>query len=452
MNLTAFKDKLFEKAKAAGFEEYELYFQNSASTSINVFNQEVAEFKNSATQGVSFRGKYGGKMGYASSERIDDNVVDFLVESAKANAAIIETEEHEELYPGDASYPEVKTYNDKINQVSAEAKIELALKSEAAAKAADEQIKAVPYCTLANVESELFIANSKGLNVSGKSNGMYTFAQCQASDGKMVKMGGDFYVGNDFGDFNPDEFGKKAAGKAVAKLGASSAPGGKYAVIIDAGAASSLLSVFFGGFSAENVQKGFSMLAGKLGEKIAGNTVTIVDDPLIDNVLGSRAFDSEGVAAYKKVVVENGMLKTFLHNTKTARKDGVKPTGNGFKSDFRSAVNIGATNFFIQPGDADLDKLMEQMGDGLLITDFAGLHSGANATSGDFSLLSEGFMVEGGKKGRPVEQITVSGNFFQLMKDIVAVGSDLKFRAPGPYGNIAAPSLRIEALDVAGAK
>jgi len=447
MDLNVFKDKLFAQAKAAGFEEYELYFQNSASTSVSVFNQEVSEFKDSASAGVSFRGKHGGKMGYASSERIDDRVVEFLVNAARDNAAIIETEEYEELYAGDASYPSVKTYNDSINSVPSEDKIKLALRVEAAAKGADSRIMAVPNCMVANAQSEVFIANSKGLSASKKGNAMYSYANCQAGDGTAVKMAMDIFYGSNFVDFNPEELGTDAAKKALDKLGASSTASGKYDVIIDASAAGSMLGVFFSGFSAEAAQKGFSLLKGKLGEQIASPAVTIVDDPLIDWAMGSQPFDSEGVAAHKKVVVDAGVFKTFLHNTKTARTDGVKPTGNGMKADYKSPVTIGATNFFIQPTDKSQDDLAAQMGNGIMITDFAGLHSGANPTSGEFSLQAQGFMIENGKKGRAIEQVTLSGNFYQLLKSVTAVASDLKFRS-----NISSPSLLIAGLDVAGAE
>ena len=150
-------------------------------------------------------------------------------------------------------------------------------------------------------------------------------------------------------------------------------------------------------------------------------------------------------------MVDGGVFKTFLHNTKTARKDGVTPTGNGFKANFDSAVNIAGTNFFVKPAEGKpLCALMEELGEGLMITDFAGLHSGANAVSGEFSLQAQGFVIKNGKKDRPVELITVSGNFFDVLNNITAVGSDLKFGGPDRAGTIGSPSLLIRDLDIAG--
>jgi len=450
INLNDFKGKLFEAAKQAGFDEYEMYCQNGATTTVNVFNQEVSQFTNASSAGVSFRGKFGGKIGYASSEKVDDSIIQFLVSSAKSNAEILETVEDEELYAGDAIYPDVQRHNEELGSITSEEKIEAALALEKNTKDTDYRISAVPYCAVVNSETEILIANSKGLDLTRKSNAMYSYAYCQATDGAQTKAGGKFFVIEDFSKFDPADIGSKAARKALSKLGADSVPGGKYKIVIENEAAGSLLATFFGAFSAESAQKGFSLLKGKLGTEIAGSAVTIVDDPLIPQALGSTPFDSEGVASYKKTVVDAGVFKTFLHNTKTARKDGVKPTGNGIKADYKSSVAIGGTNFFIQPGKKDIEELFKEAEGGLLITSFAGLHSGANPVSGEFSLQAEGFVIENGKIGRPVEQITVSGNFFTLLNNVMDVGCDLMFGMPSAIGNIASPSLLVKELDVAG--
>jgi PmbA protein len=219
-------------------------------------------------------------------------------------------------------------------------------------------------------------------------------------------------------------------------------------VVFSADAMTSLLSTFIGVFSAEAVQKGFSLLKGKLGEAIAAPCISIRDDPLLDYKPGSAAFDDEGTAACNKAIVEKGVLKTFLHNRKTARKDGVASTGNGFKAGLKASVGISPTNCYIEPSDTGLDSLLaglEPSKTGLLIDDLEGLHAGANAVSGDFSLSASGFLIEGGRKGRAVEQIVVAGNFFSLLKDILAVGSDISFK-----GSISSPSVLVKSLSVSG--
>ena len=171
--------------------------------------------------------------------------------------------------------------------------------------------------------------------------------------------------------------------------------------------------------SAENAQKKLSLLAGREGETIAASCVTLMDDPLLPGGFASAPFDGEGSACRTKAVIENGVLKTLLHSR---------------------------SNFFFRPGEKDLDSLLADMGEGLLITELGGLHAGANPVSGDFSLIAKGFRVAGGKQGLPVEQITVAGNFYQLLKNIQAVGSDLEFKGSG----IGSPSVDIGSIHVAG--
>lgn len=253
-------------------------------------------------------------------------------------------------------------------------------------------------------------------------------------------------IAKNLGEVKPEVIAKQGLEEALSKIGGKSIPSGKYKMIINNEAMVSLLGTFSSIFNAEQVQKGLSLLKGKEGEIIASDIVTLVDDPHLEDGLGTTSFDDEGVATYKKEIITKGKLNTFLYNLKTAHKAGVKSTGNGFKSSYASIVGISATNFYIEPGKKSFDELCEEVKDGVIITDFAGLHSGASAVTGDFSLAAKGFMIEDGKKSFPVEQITVAGNFFTLLKDIEEVGSDLKF----PMSSIGCPSVVVKELSVAG--
>ena len=209
---------------------------------------------------------------------------------------------------------------------------------------------------------------------------------------------------------------------------------------------SSILETFTSPFNADVAQKGMSLLKGKEGEIIASDKVTIIDNPLMKDGLASVGFDDEGVATYKKEIIKDGKLITLMHNLKTAYKQGVKTTGNGFKASYSSPVSISPTNFYIEPGTKSLEELFKGVNDGLYITEVGGLHAGANSVSGDFSLVCKGFLIEEGNKGKPVEEITVAGNFFNLLKDIEEVGADLKF----PMSSVGSPSVIIRELSVAG--
>lgn len=172
--------------------------------------------------------------------------------------------------------------------------------------------------------------------------------------------------------------------------------------------------------------------------------MTIVDDPLMKGGLATSAFDGEGSASRTKKVVDSGKLTTLLHDRKTARKQGVASTGNAARVGGR--IMVAPTNLYIAAGEKSLTELMADVGNGVVITELAGLHAGANPSSGDFSLLSKGYTIENGKRGRAVEQITVAGNFYQLLKSICAVGSDLTFEG----SSIGSPSVDAGTLKISG--
>jgi len=447
-----FKEKLFAAAQAAGLDEYELYCKGDTSFEVTVFEGEIDEYKSERTFGVSFRGKINGKMGYAFSEKMDDSVIAFLVDSVKQNAALIEDEDEEFIYGGDSTYPEVICYNPGLNNIPAKVKIETAMNIERAAMETDKRVESLT-CGFANGEREIFIVNSKGLNLRNISNRFGAGAEIQAEgDDEQVKTAYEDYEGLDFAKLDPKALGQKAADKALAMLGASPVASGKYAIVFEPKPAAQMLEVWAQSFSAECAHKGFSALAGKLGEKIAADCITIIDDPLLPGLSATTPFDSEGVASRTKTVVDAGVFKTFLHNTKTARKDGTAPTGNGFKDALELPVGIAATNFYIKPDTHSHDALLTQMGNGLVITDLVleGIDSGANEITGDFSVPAAGFLVEAGKICRPVDLITVSGNFFDMIMDIVAVGDNLEFKLGNTANNMASPSVYVRMLDVAG--
>ena len=449
MDLKYFKDKLFSEAKIHGFESCEVYYSSGSSFSVMVRNGNVEEYKNTESGGLSFRGVFDGKMGYSYTENPDVSVIPILIENARQNAEIIESAEPERLFAGSGDYMQADSYC-KEQKMTPEEKIEMAKKMEAHALGFDKRIKSIIYCMVSNGENEIYISNTLGLELSHKSSLASAFCFLQAEENGQVKVGGEFFFGKGYDSFSPETIAKTAAEKALSNLGAKSVPSKKYPIVLDRQTAADFFSCFEGVFHAEKVQKGFSLLKDKLNTQIANECITLRDDGVYEKSPGNTPFDSEGVATTNKAVIENGVLKTYLYNLKSAEKDGAASTGNGFKPSFRSPVGTGSTNFYIVPSNDSLEALFLKMGNGLYINKLSGLHSGANAVSGNFSLSADGFLVEGGKIMHPVEQITVAGNFFELLKDIIAVGSDLLFCKPGAGGFTGMPSLFIKELSVSG--
>lgn len=446
MDDVQFQKLLMEKALAAGFSDCEIYYQKSHSFGVTILEGEVSDYESSDLQGVCFRGTYADTTGYAYTERLTEADIDMLIQEAKENALLLSSEERETLYPPEAVYPNVDTENIALEHLTPEEKIHAAKKMESAALQCEKKIASMDYCSLSTLWRETAILNSHGLCLRHRKNHAMAYICAIAKDGNDIKTGSHFWKGNCFQAFDPVATGKKAAEIAVSHLGAKSIPAGNYATVLDGNVVADLLRTFCGIFFAENTQKGFSLLNGKEGEKIASSLVTIEDLPLLAGGYASTPFDSEGVACYNKAIIQNGILKTLLYNRKTAAKDGTASTGNGFKPSLSAPVQTSVTNFYLQTGNLSQEQLLQQMQTGLLITDITGLHAGANTVSGDFSLSAEGFWIAEGKKAYPVEQITIAGNFYTLLQNISALGNDLYVSPSG----VGAPSVSLPTLSISG--
>ena len=445
-NIRAFKDKLFSAAKEKGFTDWEIYANVSDSFSVRIFKGEIDEFKNAGNAGISFRGTFEGKMGYAYSEKISDDAIPFLVENAAQNALIIEELEVEELYPGDKEYADVLEYEAELSKVPVEDKINKAMEMDRIASALDQRIAGIDHCGVGSGEGYRYIANSYGLDVGAKSNSAYAYIAARVTENGQFKVDQDIWAGHNWDAFIPETLAKTAVNNALSLLGAKPVPTGVYDILLERDDASSFLAAFSGVFSAERVQKGFSLLKGKIGEEIAAAHISIRDDALLPLKAGSCAFDDEGVAAKNKFIVENGVLRSFLHNRKTAKKEGLASTGNGFKAGYKASLDVSPTNLYILPSDLSKEDIIKEIGNGLIIKDLSGLHSGINPVSGDFSVICGGYIIKNGEKSRPVEQITMAGNFFTVLKSIVKAADDLD----QVRSNVASPSLWIKGINISG--
>ncbi len=446
MIMDTFLRKLMDAARDAGIEAAEAYIASGDSFKAVAVQQEIVQYAVNTTCGLSLRGLYRGKMGYASTEVMDEEAVGQLVTGVVESASLSEDEDMQFIYAGDAAYPSVDTFYDALESVLPEEKLEFALNMEKAAIQIDPRVRQVKYNTVLSGSGQVRIKNSYGLDIAYKGNYCGAYLQAIAREGDKASTAVDIELSHDFSKLQYQKLAETAVKKAVFGLAGKPVKSGTYRVILENGAMADLLETFAGIFSAENTQHDLSLLKGRVGETVAADCVVLMDDPLMPYGEGSRPFDAEGVATKTKAVIDNGVLKTLLHNLKTAQKDGVQTTGNASKASYSAPVRVSPTNFFLKPGTDDLETLMGKMGNGLVITELNGLHSGANGISGDFSLLAKGFSVKEGKKGEPVEQITIAGNFYQLLKNLRAIGSDLKF----PGGNMGSPSVYAGEMAIAG--
>lgn len=444
MKINEFLDQVLSAAKAAGIDPAEVYYRGGDSFNVSALDGEISDYKVSSTCGVSLRGCFHGKMGSASTEAFDDDAVRQLIDGVKESATLLETDEQDEIFAGEESYPTIEKEESDVQTTSAEAKIAKCLKLEASARAADPRIVRVPSAVLASSSSEVTLRNSYGLNLHDSGSYFVSYANLVAKEDDSTAVNGKVTVTSHFDEIDPEKLAKDSADAVLAQLHGAPVPTGEYRVIFRYDAMQSLLQTFWGVFSAENAQQNLSLFAGKEGQMVAAEAVTILDDPLMKGGLATCAFDGEGSACRTKKVVDAGKLTTLLHDRKTARKQGVTSTGNAARSG--GSIHVAPTNLYIAAGEKTLAELMSEVGSGVVITELSGLHAGANPSSGDFSLLSKGYTVENGQRGRAVEQITVAGNFYELLKSIRAVGSDLMFEG----SSIGSPSVDAGTLKISG--
>ncbi|CAM3190018.1 TldD/PmbA family protein [Filibacter tadaridae] len=444
MDIIEFQEQLLVEANASGFKEAEVYYERSESFRCTIFEGEIDSYETSEEGGLGLRGMYDGKMGYAYTEKIEKESIPFLIDSAKANAAVLDEDDGTTIFEESQTYADQSFYSDTLANVEIPEKIDLITAIEKKVREYDPRIVTLDYCMLQNFTAERIMANSKKLSLNEKINGLIIYISVVVKDGEEMKTGSCIKMTRDFASLDADEIAKEAAEEALSNLGEQSIPAGKYPVIMRYDASASLLAAFTPIFSAENTQKDQSKLKGKVGEEIAAAAFTLLDDPFHPEAVVGSNFDGEGVATKKQEVISKGTLKTLLHNRKTAQKEGVETTGHAHKASYKSTLTVAPQNMYIAPGEKSDADLIASIKDGVLITDLSGLHSGASTISGDFSLAATGFHIKDGQIASSVKQMTIAGNFFDYMKDIEEVGSELHF-LPGGYGS---PSLRVKELSV----
>ena len=447
MTFNEFKNHVIAACAEMGITEYELYYCASESTSVETFRHEINEFTASRDGGVCFRCIVGGKMGYASTEDLSEAQAKSVVAKAADNAEVLESEEMVFLGEGGQEYEplEIRPYE----LPGADKLISAALDVQEKLYAADPAV--IDGCQSQGLieSSEIAIYNSKGLDLYYQNSVTGLVASAVVSDGKEMENSFEIKLGK-LEEIDTAALAAKAAAKAKVKLGGQVAPTGQYPVVFSPNAMCLLLGTYAGIFSSEAAQKGLSRLANAEGEMIAAEIVTLVDDPFHKDNPMPINFDAEGSPTHKKNVIENGKLCTLLYNLKTAAVAGKKTTGNASKAGYDGTVAVRPFTLYLENGSISEEELLRQVGNGVYITNLGGLHAGANPITGDFSLQSAGFLIEGGVKTTAVKSFTVAGNFYDLLKNITALANNCELPMAMGMTAFGSPSVRVDGLSVAG--
>jgi PmbA protein len=334
-------------------------------------------------------------------------------------------------------------YDPGIGELTTERKIEMARSAEETACAADPRITNSEGSICSTTVSETILVTSAGFA------GQYQGATCALMVAPIAKENGQMQVAV-WGDRqralvsldSPEALGREAARRALRKLNARKIATQEAPIVFESSAVEELLGDFFVAVDGYSVFRRASFLVGRLDELIAAPELTIIDDGQMRGAVGSRPFDGEGLATQRTVIVENGVLKSYLLNTYTARKLGLRSTANATRA-LTGAPAVGYGNFFIAPGVYQADEIIASVKKGFYVTEMIGF--GFNAVTGDFSRGASGWWIEDGKLAFPVEEVTIAGNFRDMLRGIEMIGNDLRFR-----GRLAAPTIKIDRMMVSG--
>ena len=447
MDFAAFKEAVIACCIRQGIMEYELYYQSAESTSVGAFQREINQFTGSVEGGVCFRCIANGKMGYASTEELSEAQAVSLVERAVDNAMALETEDPVFLGEGGQKYASL--HMEAYDLPATEELIETVLDMQG--KLYDAHASVIDGSTTQGISerSEIAICNSKGLDLRYVNQVSGLIVSAMVKEGEELSNDLAFKLGQ-LCSIDRAALAQKAASGALSKLGGEPAPTGTYPVVFSPKAMADLLQTFSSIFSSETAQKGLSQMGDKEGQAVASGVVTLVDDPFHPENPMPIHFDAEGSPTQCKKIVEHGVLNTLLYNLKTANIAGKKTTGNASKSGYNAAVAVRPFTLYLAGGDCGEEELLKMAGDGVYINALEGLHAGANAVSGDFSLQSAGFMIENGKKTTHVKGFTVAGNFYELLKNITAVADNAELPMALGMTAYGAPSTLVQGLSIAG--
>lgn len=435
------------RATAGGATAAEAVVHEGENFSTVVRLGQVESLQEAGSRALGVRVFFGQRAASTYTSDFSLEGIAHLVSGALALARVTSEDPHSGLpepaqlgaFSGD-----LDLYSDDVDSLEPAERIGYARRAEAAALAVDARIS--------NSEGGSFDAAS-GRHVLANSHGFigeYRRSYCSVSAVPIAQANGgtmqrDYWysVSRSLKKLDsPEEVGRIAAQRTLRRLGARKVPTARVPVVFDPFVARSILGNLFEAASGDAIYRSASFLAGKLGQRIAGENVTVIDDGTLSGGLGSSPFDDEGVPSRRTVVVERGVLRSYLLNTYTARKLGLSTTGNAARG-LAGTPGIGPGNFFLQPGTKSPQEVIAGVSDGLYVTEFLG--HGVNLVTGDFSRGASGLWIQNGELTYPVEEITVAGNLRDMLQNISDVARDLDFR-----GSIAAPTLRIDGLTVAG--
>ncbi|HEX6263201.1 MAG TPA: TldD/PmbA family protein [Actinomycetota bacterium] len=430
-------------------EAVEAYAGQSRRTEVKARGGEVDSLARSETRGIGVRVIADGRLGYAWAADPDRDEIAGLVASAREAARHAASDEANVLPEAEAAEPLPGLFREAQASLGSERKVELALELDHASTSSHPDVRKVEEVIYADVVSRVAIASTAGVQAERTRTDCWCMVSALAERDGETQSGFSFAVARELDELDWRGAAAEAAERGARLLGATKPSTERLPVVLDPWAASSFLGVLAGALSAEEVQKGRSLFAGKVGDSVGAGILTLVDDGRLPDGPGSTPFDDEGVPTGRTPLIEAGVLRGFLHNAQTAARGGTRSTGNAGRAGYRSVPGVSPANLVVEPGDDGPEAVLAQAGRGVYVQSVTGVHSGANPVSGEFSVGATGLRIEEGSLGEPLREMTIASTLQDVLGALVAIGSDLRFFPGG--GAIGTPTMLVGEMTVAGA-
>lgn len=418
---------------ARGDEEVEAFVLRKLETDIEILDGQVDSLSRAETRGIGVRVIVDGRQGYASTAVVTDDGLRDALEEARSNAAVA-TPDDANILPEPAAVPDVgELARPGFSDVPVEEKIRLGVAMERAATSADPRIRGIDVAKYGDVLVEAALASTRGMDLTTTRTDAWAYVMPMAADGDETQTGLGVTIGRAPDDLDVEAAGREGTERAARLLGAAKPESARTPIVFDPYATASFLGVLGQALSAEAVLKGRSLFADRLGDQVAADQLTLVDDGLRPDGPSTAPWDGEGVPQQTTALIDRGALTSFLHNTWTAHRFGAdaSSTGNASRSSFKSSPGLAPTNLYLEPGGLGPEAVLREAGDAVYVQDVVGIHSGANPISGDFSVGITGLMVRGGELAEPIREATVASTIVDVLRSIRTVGADLRFY---PFG------------------
>jgi PmbA protein len=436
---------ILAKVRGRGATEADLLIVASDSSTTQVRLCEIEALKSAQERRLHLRVMFGQRSAATSTSDFSMQALDRLVEETCTLAQATAPDEYLGLPAPDtivASIPDLGLFDEGAQSLTVEAKIALVKRVEAAALDYDRRISNSEGAGLDTQFSQIVYANSHGFVGEYRTSAFSLSVSPIAGEADAMQRDSWYSVSRKFTQLEtPEVIGETAAKRALRRLGARKIATQDAPVVFDPQMAASLLRTLAGAISGTSIYRGASYLLNRLGQQVAADTVTVIDDGTIPGALGSRPFDGEGVPTRRTVVVEHGVLQSYLLDTYCARRLGMTSTGNAARD--ATGISVGSSNFYLVPGTYTPEEIIASVKSGLYLSELIGF--GVNLVTGDYSRGAVGLWIENGELAYPVEEITIAGNLNDMLHNIEMVGNDLVFR-----GRTASPTLKIARMTIAG--